>query len=101
MFEKRFFKTVDECEVTFRVAPEGAEQVALLTGANNWVPIPMQKRKSGEFSARVRLPLEQRVEFRYLVDGHRWINDEAADGYVRNEHGSENSVVDTRRQETG
>lgn len=95
MLNKRYFKTVAECEVTFRVAPEGAEQVALLTAANNWEPIPMQKLKSGEFKSRVRLPLAQRIEFRYLVDDDHWINDEAADAYVRNEHGSENSVVDT------
>lgn len=97
MLNKRYFKTVDECEVTFRVAPEGAEQVALLTSADNWVPIPMKKLRSGEFKASVRLPLAQRIQFRYLVDGNRWLNDEAADGYVANEHGSENSVVDTGR----
>jgi 1,4-alpha-glucan branching enzyme len=97
MLNKRYFKTVDECEVTFRVAPERAEQVALLTSADNWEPIPMKKLKSGEFKASVRLPLAQRIQFRYLVDGNRWLNDEAADGYVTNEHGSENSIVDTSR----
>ncbi|MDT8305650.1 MAG: isoamylase early set domain-containing protein [Anaerolineae bacterium] len=95
MLNKRYFKTVPQCEVTFRVAPEGANEVALLTAANNWEPIPMQKLKSGEFKVRVRLPLAQRIEFRYLVDDSRWINDEAADSYVPNEHGSVNSVVDT------
>lgn len=98
MLNKRFFKTVNECEVTFRVAPEAAGEVVLLTAANNWVPIPMRKGKTGDFQARVRLPLDQRIEFRYLVDGNRWINDEAADAYASNEHGSENSVVDTARQ---
>jgi 1,4-alpha-glucan branching enzyme len=98
MLNKRFFKTVSECEVTFRVAPEGASEVALLTAANNWTPIPMRRGKSGDFQARLRLPLDQRIQFRYLVDGDRWINDEAADAYVPNEHGSENSIVDTTRQ---
>jgi 1,4-alpha-glucan branching enzyme len=32
-------------------------------------------------------------EFRYLVDGHTWRNDEAADEYVPNPYFSENGVV--------
>lgn len=95
MLSKRFLKKGNECEVTFRIAPEEATEVAVLTEANGWTPIPMQQLKSGEFKARVKLPAGQRYQFRYLVDGSRWANDEAADAYVPNEHGSENSVVDT------
>ena len=97
MLSKRFFKTVDECEVSFKVEPEDAERVELFIESNGWEPIPMKKLKSGPFKARVRLPLDQNVEFRYRVNEQRWINDEAADAYVPNEHGSENSVVDTSR----
>jgi len=32
-------------------------------------------------------------QFRYLADGKIWHNDEAADKYVANALGSENSVV--------
>jgi hypothetical protein len=32
-------------------------------------------------------------QFRYLVDGETWLNDPAADKYVPNPFGSENSVV--------
>ncbi len=97
MLNKRFFKTVSECEVTFRVAPADAREVAVLTAANNWKPVPMRKGKNGDFQARLRLPLDQQVQFRYLIDGSRWVNDEAADAYVPNEHGTQNSVVDTTR----
>jgi 1,4-alpha-glucan branching enzyme len=95
MLSKRYFKKGNECEVTFRVAPDSATDVALLTEANNWTPIPMQKLKSGEFKARVKLPAGKRIQFRYLIDGRLWHNDEAADDYVPNEHGSQNSIVDT------
>jgi hypothetical protein len=95
MLNKRFFKKGSECEVTFRIAPQDAGEVVLLTEVNGWQPIPMQQLKSGEFKTRVKLPTGRHVQFRYLIDGSRWENDDAADGYVPNEHGSENSVVDT------
>lgn len=97
MLSKRFFKTVDECEVSFKVAPEGAEQVELVIESNDWEPIAMKPLKSGPFKVKMRLPLDQQIQFRYRVNEEWWINDEEADAYVANEHGSENSVVDTSR----
>ena len=35
-----------------------------------------------------------KVEFRYLVDGHRWRNDEDADSYISTPFFSENSVLE-------
>ncbi|HSH04065.1 MAG TPA: isoamylase early set domain-containing protein [Anaerolineae bacterium] len=95
MLKKKFFKTKDECEVTFEVAPEGAEEVALLIDAKEWEPISMKKLKSGTFKTKVRLPKDGEFQFRYLVDNSDWLNDEEADSYVTNEHGSENCVVST------
>ena len=97
MLKKRFFKTLDECEVTFRVAPEEAQSVALVIETNDWTPIPMNQLKSGPFKKSLRLPLDRRVQFRYLVDGVSWQNDDAADAYVANEFGEANSVVETFR----
>ena len=97
MLNKRYFKTVDECEVSFKVEPEGAETVELFIESNGWEPVPMKALKSGPFKVKMRLPLEQQIQFRYRVNEEWWINDEAADAYVANEHGSENSVVDTSR----
>jgi hypothetical protein len=97
MLKKRFFKTIDECEVTFSVEPEGAENVALVIESNDWEPIAMNQLKSGTFKTSLRLPLAQQVQFRYLIDGQTWANDEAADHYWPNEYGEENSVVTTER----
>lgn len=98
MLKKRFFKTLDECEVTFKVQPqEGADEVALLIESNDWQPIAMDQLKSGPFKTSLRLPLEREIQFRYLIDGQVWENDEAADAYVPNGFGSDNSVVDTSR----
>ncbi|HZD10661.1 MAG TPA: isoamylase early set domain-containing protein [Candidatus Binatia bacterium] len=97
MLKKRFFKTIDECEVTFRTDPQEAESVALVIESNGWEPIPMEQLKSGPFKATLRLPLNSRVQFRYLVDGDNWQNDDAADAYVPNQFGEANSVVETFR----
>ena len=97
MLSKRFFKTIDECEVAFKVEPEEATTVSLVIESNGWQPIPMNQLKSGPFKASIRLPLDQQFQFRYLIDGEQWENDESADAYVPNEYGGENSVVVTRR----
>lgn len=95
MVKKKFFKTKDECEVSFELDSTGAERVDLLCEANGWKPIPMKKAKSGPFRARMRLPKERRFQFRYLVDRRSWVNDETADAYQPNEFGGQNGVLDT------
>lgn len=97
MIKKRFFKTIDECEVSFKIEPEDADSVSLVSEHNGWDPIEMDQLKSGPFKTKERLPLDQQFQFRYLVNGDTWVNDEAADAYVPNEHGSENGLIDTTR----
>lgn len=95
MISKKFFKTKDECEVTFEYDGD-VDSVQLVASANNWEPINLSKRrKDGVFYTKVRYPSNTEVQFRYLVDGSSWVNDPEADGYVSNEHGSQNSVVNT------
>jgi hypothetical protein len=36
----------------------------------------------------------RRYRFRYLLDGERWANDGAADDYVANDFGVDDSVID-------
>jgi 1,4-alpha-glucan branching enzyme len=95
MLKKKFLKTKDECEVTFEVSVENAGQVSLVSEHNGWEPIAMKQVKDGPFRAKVRLPKDGQFQFRYLVDEQNWRNDEAADAYWANEHGSENSVIST------
>ena len=92
MLTKRFFKTKDEVEVTFEVDRPELVTVDWLSEMNGWDPVPMKRRGKGPFRLKVRLPKDTAIQFRYLFDGH-WENDEAADAYWPNEHGSDNSVV--------
>lgn len=96
MLKKKYFRTKDECEVTFELESVEAESVVLVSEANGWQPVEMTKRrKDGVYFTKVRLPNESQFQFRYLVDGQSWVNDSAADAYVANEFGGENSVVVT------
>ena len=97
MIKKRYFKTKDNVEVTFATSlPGDVEGVSLLCDALEWNPEPM-KKVGDTWTARVRLPLDRSVHFRYLASGGWWLNDDSADGYVSNDHGTTNSVVHTYR----
>jgi len=97
MLKKRFFKTKDECEVTFEFAGNDVQAVALVGDFNEWQPVPMKKAraKGSPFRIKVRLPKNKDFQFRYFIDQQDWSNEEAADDYWPNEFGETNSVVHT------
>ncbi len=97
MLKKKFFKTIEECEVTFELAVPEAAEAALVGEFNDWQPVKMKKAKAknAPFRIKIRLPKEGEYQFRYLVNSQEWRNDEAADAYRKNGHGSDNSVVST------
>lgn len=97
MITKRYLKKKDAVEVTFELDRDDLRDAALVCDVYNWEPVPMVKanRGKGPFRVKVELPKGQAVQFRYLFDGTRWENDEAADDYWPNEHGSQNSVIRT------
>lgn len=98
--KKQYLKSGETCKITFRLTKnevENAENVAILGCFTEWEQnaIPMKKLKSGEFTAAVSLPTNQNFEYRYLVNGEKWINEAMADGYVPNGLGTDNCVIST------
>lgn len=95
MLQKEFTPKRTVCKVTFKVPAEVAEkEVALVGDFNNWDPkADKLKKKNGAWETVVRFKPETEVKFRYFVDGEKWINDDAADAYVPNEYGTEDSFV--------
>ncbi len=97
--KKQFLKSKSACKVTFTIDAEsiaGGKQVALLGEFNNWNPSEdtMRKLKDGSFTKTLELEIGQEYQFRYLVDGERWINDAEADKYTYSGiSAEENSVV--------
>ncbi|HEX9108021.1 MAG TPA: isoamylase early set domain-containing protein, partial [Longimicrobiales bacterium] len=77
-----------------------ADHVHVAGDFNDWqASTPMKRQKDGSFRATVELEPGREYQFRYLVDGNNWVNDEAADGYVPNPFGADNSVVRTPKSE--
>jgi 1,4-alpha-glucan branching enzyme len=96
MVKKSYSKTKSSCRVTFEMPQqENAKKVALCGEFNNWDPKanPMKQRKDGRFTTTVSMPAGRSYRFKYLVDNQRWENDSAADSYVTNEYGSEDSLL--------
>ena len=97
--KKQFSKSKPVCKVTFTVDPtlvDGAKEVAVLGDFNNWDPseTSMKKGKDGSFAKTRELEVGHEYQFRYLVDGTRWINDTEADKYVHSGVAAEeNSIV--------
>jgi hypothetical protein len=96
MLRKNYSKTGLSCRVTFDIPPEVNAGTASLCGDfNGWNPSanPMVHRKDGRFSTTISLQSGESYRFRYLLDGERWENDWAADAYVSNSFGDEDSLI--------
>lgn len=97
--KKQFLKSKPLCKVTFTVNADlinGAKEVALLGEFNNWDPSAynMRKLKDGSFTKTIELEVGNEYQFRYLVDGERWINEPDADKFIHSGVAAEeNSVV--------
>lgn len=96
--KKQTFKSKPQVKVTFNIPAElagEARQAAILGDFNNWNPAEgeMNRLKSGDFKTMLELEAGREYQFRYLVDGERWVNETEADKQVVNQFGSENSVL--------
>ena len=95
MLNKKFTPKRTVCKVTFSIPSEiVANEVALVGDFNDWDTTSTKlTKKNGEYVTEVRLKPETEYKFKYLIDGETWENDYAADAYVPNEFGTEDSVV--------
>ena len=85
--------------VTFLMpALEGVGTLSVCGEFNDWSPAaaPMTRAADGTWSAALTLEAGRSYQFRYRDDRGGWHNDPAADTYLPNDFGSENSVVDLR-----
>ena len=97
--KKKYLKSKPICKVTFEVPKQLAKQaqsVHLVGEFNGWDEngTPMTKRKAGHFNVTVDLETGRGDEYRYLVDGADWRDDDQADGYVPTQFpGVQNSLI--------
>ena len=96
MIKKTYTKDGKTCKVTFSLPVDvNADAATLFGDFTGWekTPRPMKRAKDGSFSITVRLEPGRHYHFRYLLDNQRWENDWAADDYVRNIYGTDDSIV--------
>lgn len=96
--KKKYLESKPECKVTFKLskkAANSANKANLVGEFNDWSikKTPMKKLKSGDFSVTMNLSKDKEYQFKYLLDGNDWVNEEAADKLVPNIYNGENSVV--------
>jgi 1,4-alpha-glucan branching enzyme len=97
MIKKKFLKTKQACKVTFELPKDIEAKDASLVGEfNDWDSSahPLKKVKS-VWKTTLQLEQGREYQFRYLVNGQEWYNDDSADGYVPNHIDGDNSVVET------
>jgi 1,4-alpha-glucan branching enzyme len=83
-----------EKPVEFVLDLPGARAASVAGSFNDWDVrrTPMRKESSGGWKATVWLP-PGRYEYRFVVDGDRWLSDPAARESIVNQFGDTNSVV--------
>ncbi len=95
MITKEFTPKRTVCKVTLKVLADWAEKEVAVAGTfNNWnINAEKLKKTKDGWTTTLRLKPENEYTFKYFIDGERWVNDDAADKYVPNEFGTEDSLI--------
>lgn len=98
MITKQYSKTKPVCKVTFSVPFAQAGEpsdLRVLGDFNQWNWEQALKLAPGKesYQGALELAAGQSYEFRYLVNGQQWLNEEAADGYVATPYYSHNCLL--------
>jgi len=97
--KKQFFKTKPTCKVTFRLSKDEmnhAQKVSVVGDFNGWDTTAhiMESLKNGTFKTSIELEKGRKYQFRYLIDGREWENDNEADTYAPTPYSdAQNSVI--------
>lgn len=95
MIKKKFLKSKPVCQVTFQLPKSIDAKEAYVVGEfNDWDESanPLRKTK-GIWKTTLKLDTGKEYQFKYLVNGDQWHNDDEADKYVPNDIAGENSVL--------
>ncbi len=84
--------------VTFQLPAQCVSSAATVVGSfNDWDAArhPMKlDNTNGVWTKTIAFRPGETIQFRYLVDGHRWRNDDEADSYAATPFFSENGVLE-------
>lgn len=98
MIKRETAKKGNQVKVTF-VVPDNPDlpRISVVGDFNDWDPNAhkLMRRSNKTRSVSLLLDTGSQYAFRYCTDAGEWFNDEAADGYADNEHGTQNSLLIT------
>lgn len=97
--KKVFYKTKPYCKVEFSVPSKNYKDVVIVGDFNNWNVSDeftfKKSKKRKEHVLKVNLALDQKYQYRYIIDG-QFLNDPEADSFRSNPFGTENCVLDLK-----
>ena len=96
MLKRRKISGSNTVKVSFVLPADDPRLPASVVGDfNEWNPEadPMVRRSNETFSAVVPLIADATYRFRYRSEDGSWFNDEGADGYDANVHGSTDCLI--------
>ena len=95
--KKQISKTTKKATVTFSISAEllnGAKKASVAGEFNGWNPEANPFRMcKGVGSAKVELEKGKEYQYKFVINGEKWVHDPEADKQVGNEFGETNSVV--------
>ena len=96
---KKPLKSKPFCKVTFKLSKKdvkSANTVHVVGDFNKWeLTSPMKKNSKGGFTLTLDLASGKDQQFRYLIDGTKWVNESEADKQVATEfEDAQNSVLE-------
>lgn len=97
--KKQFLKTKNVYRITWTLdknAAGPAKTVHLVSDFSDWQKdqAVFKQLKNGTFKYVAEWPKGKQYQFRYLIDGTRWINEKEADSFVDNHiSGEQNCVI--------
>ncbi len=98
--KKQYLKSKPVCKVTFKISAkeaDGASKAQVVGSFNGWDTAAgeMNALKNGSFSYSLDLESGKEYQFRYLLDGEKWINEADADAKATNEFNEQNDILST------
>jgi 1,4-alpha-glucan branching enzyme len=97
MIKRRKISGSETVKVSFILPADDSRLPASVVGDfNQWDPSAdrMVRRSNGTFSAVVPLVCGETYRFRYRSEDGTWFNEDAADGYHVNVHGSADCLIE-------
>lgn len=98
MLKRETVKNGKQVKITF-IVPDTPEtgRISVVGDFNEWDPEANKLVRRSNNTRSVALVLEsgKQYAFRYYTEEGEWFNDEDADGFAENEHGSQNCILHT------